>query len=321
MNTQDCSQGFCSLYCPQWCYINFPPPAPKEFPDGDSGRNFSPLMVAIVGVVACAFLLVSYYTILYKYCGKNLNSTRRREHRRGSGDVLDDNYDLSTHEPWQATTTGLDEALINSITVCKYRKGDGLVEGSDCSVCLSEFQEDESLRLLPKCSHAFHVHCIDAWLSSHSNCPLCRANIISVSASPLPLPPLVTETPPGNDLSHDENLASANNIGNTQGINTVIEIREEGDHQQMRRSFSMDHLCQTQVSVADILLVDQEEECRSSSGIAGSSSKQSTEAGKPGNKMRVLHCVMDPVAMKRSFSSGQFFLARQARLRYPSFPQ
>ncbi|GMJ11034.1 Arabidopsis Toxicos en Levadura 53 [Hibiscus trionum] len=314
MNTQDCSQGFCSLYCPQWCYINFPPPAPIEFPDDDSGSNFSPLMIAIVGVLACAFLLVSYYTILYKYCGKNANSTRRRENRRSSGDVLEDNHDMSTHEPWHATTPGLDEALINSITVCKYRKGDGLVEGTDCSVCLSEFQEDESLRLLPKCSHAFHVHCIDAWLSSHSNCPLCRANIVS----PLPLPPPVTETPPGNELPHDENVGAAI-IGNTQGRNTVIEIREEGDRQQMRRSVSMDHLCQTQVSVADILLMDQEEECRFSSGIAGSS-KQSTEAGKPNNKTRVLHCVMDPVAIKRSFSSGQFFLAKQARVRYPSFP-
>ena len=56
----------------------------------------------------------------------------------------------------------------------------GLVEGTDCSVCLSEFQEDESVRLLPKCGHAFHIQCIDTWLRSHSNCPLCRANVICV---------------------------------------------------------------------------------------------------------------------------------------------
>ncbi|GMJ15103.1 Arabidopsis Toxicos en Levadura 51 [Hibiscus trionum] len=320
MNTQDCSQGFCSLNCPQWCYINFPPPAPVEIPDDDSGPSSSPLMIAVIGVLACAILLVSYYTILYNYCGKNVGSSRRRENRWSSGDVLDDNHNPSTHEPWQASTAGLDEALINSITVCKYRKGDGLVEGTDCSVCLSEFQEDESLRLLPKCSHAFHVQCIDAWLSSHSNCPLCRANIISVSASLLPLPPPGTESPPGNELSHDENVATATDIGNARGRNTVIEIIEEGDQRQMRRSVSMDHLCQTQVSVADILLMDQEEECKFPSGIAESSSKQSTEASKSSSKIRVLHCVMNPVAMKRSFSSGRFFLARQARVRYPSFP-
>ncbi|KAK8692911.1 hypothetical protein V6N13_070514 [Hibiscus sabdariffa] len=319
MNTQDCSQGFCSLYCPQWCYINFPPPAPVEFADDGLGPSSSCIMITVIGVLACAFLLVSYYMILYKYCGKNMGLIRRRENHGSSGDVLDDDHNPSTHEPWQVPTAGLDEALINSITICKYGNGDGFVEGKDCSVCLGEFQEDESLRLLPKCSHAFHVHCIDAWLSSHSNCPLCRANIISVCASPLPLPSPITESPPDNELPHDENIATANSIGNARGRNTLIEIRE-GDRQHMRRSVSMDHLCQTQVSDADILLVDQQEECQFPSRIVGSSSKQSTQASKPSNKMRVLHCVMNPVAMKRSFSSDRFFLARQTRVRYPSFP-
>lgn len=65
------------------------------------------------------------------------------------------------------------------------------MESSDCSVCLSEFQENERLRLLPECSHAFHVPCIDTWLKSHSNCPLCRAfvaggtveSVVSAAAS------------------------------------------------------------------------------------------------------------------------------------------
>ncbi|GAB2211129.1 hypothetical protein Droror1_Dr00016421 [Drosera rotundifolia] len=47
------------------------------------------------------------------------------------------------------------------------------------TVCLTEFEEGEDLRLLPMCSHAFHVFCIDTWLRSHKNCPLCRAPVVN----------------------------------------------------------------------------------------------------------------------------------------------
>ncbi|KAE8671512.1 putative F-box family protein [Hibiscus syriacus] len=63
--------------------------------------------------------------------------------------------------------------------VFKYKKDERLIEGSECSVCLNEFQEDESPRLLPKCSHGFHLAYIDTWLRSHQNCPLCRAPVVS----------------------------------------------------------------------------------------------------------------------------------------------
>uniref|UniRef100_A0A9I9CZS5 RING-type E3 ubiquitin transferase n=1 Tax=Cucumis melo TaxID=3656 RepID=A0A9I9CZS5_CUCME len=39
--------------------------------------------------------------------------------------------------------------------------------------------EDEMLRLLPKCSHAFHIGCVDTWLRTHTTCPLCRAHILT----------------------------------------------------------------------------------------------------------------------------------------------
>ncbi|MED6225545.1 hypothetical protein PIB30_094647, partial [Stylosanthes scabra] len=48
----------------------------------------------------------------------------------------------------------------------------------ECVICLSSFIDGEMGRCLPKCGHGFHVECIDMWLSSHSNCPICRAPII-----------------------------------------------------------------------------------------------------------------------------------------------
>lgn len=49
--------------------------------------------------------------------------------------------------------------------------------GLECAVCLSLFEDKEKGRKLPECGHGFHVECIDMWLSSHSNCPICRAGV------------------------------------------------------------------------------------------------------------------------------------------------
>ncbi|GAV92069.1 zf-RING_2 domain-containing protein [Cephalotus follicularis] len=189
---KDCSQGICSIYCPQWCYIVFPPPPPFRFGD-ESGTDFSPLIIAVLGILASVFIMVSYYTFISKYC-------RRRGHDNTNVDS-NENRDETNNEARQGTTSGLDETLIKSITVYKYKKGDGLIEGTDCSVCLSEFEEDESLRLLPECNHAFHLPCIDTWLKSHPSCPLCRANISSINALPN------QRAAPAQETQHDTNVS------------------------------------------------------------------------------------------------------------------
>lgn len=199
--TRDCSQGLCSLYCPQWCYFIFPPPPPFDLagpgPDDSSGHVFSPLVIAIIGVLATAFLLVSYYTFISKYCG-TFGSLRRRFFgpssggaSRGGGGGGSGHGQSRSQESWNVSpASGLDETLINKITVCKYRRGDGsALHTTDCSVCLGEFHDGESLRLLPKCSHAFHQQCIDTWLKSHSNCPLCRSNITFAAVEVAPPEP------------------------------------------------------------------------------------------------------------------------------------
>ncbi|KAJ9560472.1 hypothetical protein OSB04_005632 [Centaurea solstitialis] len=109
---------------------------------------------------------------------------RRPPAARISGDPedLSDDDDPTfelDHPIWYITTVGLQPSVINSISTVTFRKDDHLIDGSDCSVCLSEFRDDETLRLLPKCNHAFHIPCIDTWLRSHTNCPLCRAGILS----------------------------------------------------------------------------------------------------------------------------------------------
>jgi len=77
---------------------------------------------------------------------------------------------------------GLSESDLQRLPTVECRKegkertpgcGDG--EG-DCAVCLEPFRIGDRCRVIPACSHAFHVKCADAWLSKRSVCPICRTS-------------------------------------------------------------------------------------------------------------------------------------------------
>ncbi|KAL8495828.1 hypothetical protein ACS0TY_019802 [Phlomoides rotata] len=298
-NYRDCSQGICSIYCPQFCYLIFPPPPPSD----DDSTPFSPLIIAIIGVLASAFLLVSYYTIVTRYC------KRRNGHTTGTETA--DNRDESSPDQWQIIQSGLDEAMIKKITVCKYIRGEGLIEGTDCAVCLSEFQENESLRLLPKCSHAFHLPCIDTWLRSQSNCPLCRASVVAHPSPDAALTSNSYEIRRPEDLilvvddeerNCDEHMVVINDDCDVVPKSPVQNNwGNEDGAEQHRRSVS---LCtfssQRQLLISDILKFEEIEEYMqlengriwrgigSSKGIGG--------------------LLRSPVAMKRSISTDGFML-------------
>ncbi|KAL8461292.1 hypothetical protein ACS0TY_031874 [Phlomoides rotata] len=73
---------------------------------------------------------------------------------------------------------GVDQSFIDTLPLFNYDDIKGVKDPFDCAVCLSEFASEDKLRLLPKCSHAFHMNCIDTWLLSHSTCPICRASLV-----------------------------------------------------------------------------------------------------------------------------------------------
>lgn len=54
---------------------------------------------------------------------------------------------------------------------------------TQCAICLSNFKDGEKMRVLPQCSHEFHVACIDAWLCNHPNCPTCRQELTNQAAA------------------------------------------------------------------------------------------------------------------------------------------
>lgn len=259
---------------------------PTKDEDGSSSNlPFSPILLVVICFLVAFFFLICYFIILKRYRFR-LNSLRRSFSRNIDQDeniMNEDHGPELIHPIWLINTVGLTQLVINSIAIIKYKKGEGLVEEADCSICLSEFQDDESLRLLPKCSHAFHIACIDTWLRSHKNCPLCRAPIV-VEASNVGLSTVETANSDGlrtgqddlveNSDSNGEDCDGAGNNGAEESSNTSNEEASEnavktlaypslrnsdvglenatgeGGSQEVRRSVSLDSFSASMISIA-----------------------------------------------------------------------
>ncbi|KAJ3702596.1 hypothetical protein LUZ61_006301 [Rhynchospora tenuis] len=77
----------------------------------------------------------------------------------------------------------------------KFSEVKGLIPGTlECAVCLSEYDDSDTLRILPGCCHVFHPDCIDNWLSNHDVCPVCRASLTN---------PNIISTEPQSETGND----------------------------------------------------------------------------------------------------------------------
>ncbi|XP_031284907.1 uncharacterized protein LOC116143582 isoform X2 [Pistacia vera] len=69
--------------------------------------------------------------------------------------------------------------VVESLPVKSYTKSQKHYneEVAQCYICLVEYEEGDSMRILP-CHHEFHRTCVDKWLKEiHRVCPLCRGDI------------------------------------------------------------------------------------------------------------------------------------------------
>ena len=62
--------------------------------------------------------------------------------------------------------------------VCKpvrIKENDDLIINKECcNICCEDYIVGQYKRTLPACNHIFHKKCVDKWLKSKSNCPICR---------------------------------------------------------------------------------------------------------------------------------------------------
>ncbi|KAK4376109.1 hypothetical protein RND71_006786 [Anisodus tanguticus] len=47
---------------------------------------------------------------------------------------------------------------------------------SECSICLGCYEDEEIVKMMPKCHHGFHSPCLDKWLGNCSTRPICRSS-------------------------------------------------------------------------------------------------------------------------------------------------
>ncbi|KAI3689017.1 hypothetical protein L2E82_46965 [Cichorium intybus] len=75
---------------------------------------------------------------------------------------------------------GLKKELREMLPIIVFKESFSITD-TLCSVCLGDYQADDRLQQIPACKHAFHVECIDHWLSTHTTCPLCRLSLLASS--------------------------------------------------------------------------------------------------------------------------------------------
>uniref|UniRef100_A0A0E0A6U2 RING-type E3 ubiquitin transferase n=1 Tax=Oryza glumipatula TaxID=40148 RepID=A0A0E0A6U2_9ORYZ len=147
---------------------------------GSQSPSFSAPMVVLLVALIAAFFFIGFFSIYIRRCGGEAST--------GPTIPAAALAALSRQEQRSRRQRGLDPAVVESFPTMKYAEARELRDGGkdavlECAVCLSEFDDDEELRLLPKCSHAFHPDCIGEWLAGHVTCPVCRCNLAPDAAA------------------------------------------------------------------------------------------------------------------------------------------
>ncbi|XP_057437287.1 RING-H2 finger protein ATL46-like [Lotus japonicus] len=186
-----------------------------------SGARISPAVLFVIVILAVLFFISGLLHLLVRFLTKKNPSSQSDRHREISNS---DALERQLQQLFHLHDFGLDQAFIDALPVFQYKEITGLKEPLDCAVCLCEFSEKDNLRLLPVCSHAFHINCIDTWLLSNSTCPLCRGTLLGLAAG------FSVENPifDYDDLRDDEGCYGENEFRNRKKSVEIQDIVEKG---------------------------------------------------------------------------------------------
>lgn len=138
-----------------------PPPSPLS----NQNNTIPMLYYTLVVMGVAAIVLAIYNIIIIKRCNRN-NNNQPQPTRANLGNRSFENQQRNL----------LSSFKYRKQVVTKEEEEKGYDE-YECSVCLSVYEEGDDVRMLPRCKHNFHVLCIDMWLYSHFDCPICRTPV------------------------------------------------------------------------------------------------------------------------------------------------
>ncbi|KAF8045395.1 hypothetical protein N665_5015s0001, partial [Sinapis alba] len=178
-------------------FLLFSSHASAQTTDGGSdmyGESYGwdPTMMILLIVLVSVFFILGFFSIYIRRWLERVMGLNNAHSLDAGTNMLP----LS-----RARARGIEASVIETFPTFRYSTVKMLKiskEALECSICLNEFEDDETLRLVPKCCHVFHPDCIDAWLQSHATCPLCRANLVPVpgeSVVSIEIPGLGDDTP------------------------------------------------------------------------------------------------------------------------------
>lgn len=194
-----------------------PPPAPPPPPPAhisssqssgfDLNHNVSPSILLIIIILAIIFFISGLLHLLVRFL---LRPPTRDPDEMSDFTALQGQL----QQLFNLHDSGVDQSFIDTLPLFNYKAIIGVKDPFDCAVCLCEFEPDDKLRLLPKCSHAFHMNCIDTWLLSHSTCPICRANLVADFTHSTNCSPLVRVLESGNESFREAVTDGGSGLGN-----------------------------------------------------------------------------------------------------------
>lgn len=127
-----------------------------------NNAKFNPTMAVIIIVLIGGCFVLGFISVFIRKCmsGEAAGATTTERARS-----------------WNSKANrGLDKEAVDALPLVHSSDLDEK-DDRECPVCLTDFEPEDSLRLLPTCKHVFHQECIDAWFDAHSTCPLCRASL------------------------------------------------------------------------------------------------------------------------------------------------